>query len=57
MLLASCLQQSTFDFKLLSGDTPTQRIAPVADSTNEDTYYDSEYVLGMGLSRGGVASI
>jgi hypothetical protein len=36
------LQQSTFDFQLLTGDTPTQRSVPTADSAAEDTFFDSE---------------
>lgn len=39
-------QQSTYDFMMLSGDTPTQRTAPVSDAAGgigaEDVYYDSE---------------
>lgn len=40
--------QSTYDFKLVSGDTPVQRTAPVAGTPEgstpaEDVYFESEY--------------
>jgi hypothetical protein len=37
------VQQSTYDFQLLSGDTPSQRTASAADGSSViDTYYDSQ---------------
>lgn len=47
LLLHCLLQQSAYDFKLISGDTPTQRTAPTADGTGEDVYWDSEYMLAI----------